>query len=410
MVGLLDVPGEQELPVPRVIGCRSASGGCHRASGLPPGASCVVFLIGVALLGAGCAPRASVGTRAPDRSACTATVTSRAFASVERAITRAGPGDVVCLGGGAYGSRRIDVATSGTAHAPLEIRAAGRVTVGGFRVRADHVTIRGFDITTVPSAGSEVAPGVSLRGTGIVVIGNRIHDTNGDGIACEFVRPSCIDVVIADNLIRHADGTGIVVFGKNDRVERNDVSGSVRVHANDADGIRFFGTGHVLRDNRIHDISASGYASDPPHTDCFQTFDNGKPRTANIVIDRNVCENVDDQCLIATAQQSGTEGRIGRSHTVRFTNNVCHTAGSQALLIEQFPGVTVSRNVFSDTIRYRAAIFLDGSIDGAFVDNIVNGDLLAYELDTSSARGFRAARNMRRGGTAAAPTQPGFVP
>jgi hypothetical protein len=70
----------------------------------------------------------------------------------------------------------------------------------------------------------------------------------------------------------------------------------------------------------------------------------------------------------------------------------------------------VSGNLFADTIRYRAAIFLDGSIDGAFVDNIVDGDLLAYELDTSSARGFRAARNMRRGGTAAAPTQPGFVP
>ena len=396
--------------MPRVSGCGPASGGCHRASGLTPGKSCAAFLIGIALLGAGCAPHASFRTRAPDRSNCTTTVTSRASAAVERAITRAAPGDVVCLGAGAYGSRPIDVANSGTARAPLEIRASGRVIVGGFRVRADHVTIRGFDITAGPSAGSQVAPGVSLRGTGLVVIANRIHDTNGDGIACEFVRPSCIDVIIADNMIRHADGTGIVVFGENDRVERNDVSASVRVHANDADGIRFFGTGHVLRGNRIHDISASGYASDPPHTDCFQTFDNGKPRTTNIVIDKNVCENVDDQCLIATAQQSGTEGRIGRSHTLRFTNNVCRTAGSQALLIEEFPGVTVSRNVFADTIRYRAAIFLDGSIEGAFVGNIVNGDLLAYELDTSSARGFRATHNMRRGGTPAAPTQPGVVP
>jgi hypothetical protein len=316
----------------------------------------------------------------------------------------------VCLEAGAYGSRPIDVATSGTARAPLEIRASGKVTLGGFRIRADHVTIKGFDITAGAPEGFEVAPGISLKGTGLVVIGNHIHDTNGDGVACESSRPSCIDAIIADNVIRHADGTGIVVFGKNDRVERNDVSGSVRVHANDADGIRFFGTGHVLRGNRIHDISAAGYASDPPHTDCFQTFDNGKPRTANIVIDRNICDNVDAQCLIATAQQSGTEGLIGRSHTLRFTNNVCRTAGSQALLIEEFPGVTVRQNVFADTIRYRAAIFLDGSINGAFVNNIVNGDLLAYEVDASSARGFRAARNVRRGGTPAAPTQPGVVP
>ena len=279
-----------------------------------------------------------------------------------------------------------------------------------FAFRADHVTIRGFDITAGPPDTSEAAPGVSLKGTGLVVIENRIRDTNGDGVACESSRPSCVDVIIADNLIRRADGTGIVVFGENDRVERNDVSGSVRVHANDADGIRFFGTGHVLRGNRIHDISAAGYASDPPHTDCFQTFDNGKPRTANIVIDRNVCDNIDDQCLIATAQLSGTEGRIGRSHTLRFTNNVCRTAGSQALLIEEFPGVSVSGNVFADTIRYRAAIFLDGSIDGAFVNNIVNGDLLAYELDPSSAQGFRAAGNVRQGGTPAAPKQPGIVP
>ena len=129
-------------------------------------------LVGVAVVLAGCAHDAGSGARAPDDGHCSATATASAAGSAARAIASAGPGDVICLEAGSYGSRPIVVARSGTAAAPIEIRASGEATVGGFRVQADHVTIRGFEVTPGPSDRRGVAPGISLAGTGLVVTAN----------------------------------------------------------------------------------------------------------------------------------------------------------------------------------------------------------------------------------------------
>jgi Right handed beta helix region len=334
---------------------------------------------------------------------CTERVTTSDREALDDALANAMPGKVVCVEGGTYGTEPVVIDRSGREDAPITVRAVGRTVIGGAQIRADYVTITGFDVTGSAPVGESV-PGIALQGVGLEVSGNLVHDTGGDGIACDSAAPSCTRSVIARNRIRRADGSGIVVFGEDNEVIGNDVAESVRGSATDADGIRFFGTGHVLQSNRIHDISDDGYTGEPPHTDCFQTFDNGKPPTVDVVIDGNICDNVDHQCLIATAEESGEAGEIGRSNSLRFTNNICRNAGAQALLIQEFPNTLVAFNVFADTIQYRAAVFENGSIDATFVDNIIDGSYAAYEVDGSSAPGFEVSNNLRR------VSQPGGVP
>ena len=64
------------------------------------------------------------------------------------------------------------------------------------------------------------------------------------------------------------------------------------------------------------------------------------------IIADNVCRNVDHQCLIATAEEAGEQGDIGRSHGIEFTGNVCEVEGSQAVLVRWFPDVVVQGNSF----------------------------------------------------------------
>jgi hypothetical protein len=353
-------------------------------------------------------PGTSGGARGPapsfPGSECTATADGRTPRAIEDAVAEAEPGDVVCVRPGVYDSGAVELRRSGKSDAPIEVRALGRVVLENVRIDAKHVSFIGFEITSPPDrAGDGLTPGISLRGTGLVVSDNFVHDTAGDGIACVQRSPSCVDAVISRNTVRGADGTGIVVSGRSNRVARNEVSESVRIRASDADGIRFFGTGHVIRSNRVHDISDDGYPGDAPHTDCFQTFDNGKPPTSDVLIDGNICDNVAHQCLIATAEQSGELGVIGRSHSLRFTNNICRNLGAQGVLVEQFPDVVVAFNAFADTIGFRAASFLSGSSQGAFLNNIVDGSYPAYELDDSSAPGWVAEGNLRALGSPGVP-------
>ncbi|MGH7540901.1 MAG: hypothetical protein ACRELC_07880 [Gemmatimonadota bacterium] len=169
--------------------------------------------------------------------------------AIESDIADAAPGDVVCVRSGFYDSGPVEIRRSGRPDAPIEVRALGRVVLRNVVIDANHVSLIGFEVTSPPGgvAGDEPTPGVSLRGTGIAVSRNLVHDTAGDGIACARKSPSCVDAVISRNVVQRADGSGIDVLGRDDRVVRNDVSGSVRVRANDADVIRFFGSGHVIR-------------------------------------------------------------------------------------------------------------------------------------------------------------------
>lgn len=106
--------------------------------------------------------------------------------------------------------------------------------------------------------------------------------------------------------------------------------------------MRFYGSGHRITDNTISDISAEGYHS-PPHPDCFQTLDNSKPPTFDVVISGNTCRNVDAQCLIATGDQDGNRGAPAGVPSITFAGNMCANNGAQAVNVRHWPNVVVTR-------------------------------------------------------------------
>jgi hypothetical protein len=307
---------------------------------------------------------------------CTHVVDDLGTAELRLAV--ADPGDVLCFAGDAFAGADLTVKRSGADAVPI-VLLGDSTAIHSITVKANYVSVEQFAVT-----GGD---GIVLDGHGLSVKRNTVRDAQIDGISCDG---DCTDLLIDGNVVERADGTGISVRGARIAVRNNDVSGSVRGKANDADGMRFFGSDIEISSNRVHDISDRGYASDPPHTDCFQTFDNGgKPPTRDVVIANNRCTNVAHQCLIATAEEAGQAGEVGRSEGIRFDGNTCDVGGSQAVYLSWFPNVEVLGNTFSGIGMDRAVYLENHSTDATLSGNTVTGTFPLVEADASSEPGLQ---------------------
>ncbi|MGH3803667.1 MAG: right-handed parallel beta-helix repeat-containing protein, partial [Pseudonocardiaceae bacterium] len=268
---------------------------------------------------------------------CTRTITRSD--EVATAVKTASPADTLCFTGGDLVDADVTMSRSGTSDAPIRLVSNG-ATVYNVRITADHIVIEGFTV-----AGGD---GLLLEGAGITAQHNTIRDTQRSGIACM----PCTDSTIASNTVQHASTTGIYITGQRITVNGNTVSETVARDDGDADGVRFFGTGHRITGNTIRDISARGYSA-PPHPDCFQTFDHA-PSTFDVVISDNTCQNVDAQCLIATDDQPGSSDAPAGYPSITFVGNTCATTGAQAINLRRWPNVEVRQNRFSGPGLQRA--------------------------------------------------------
>ncbi len=307
---------------------------------------------------------------------CTHTITQTD--EVPAALDAASPGDTLCFAGGDLADADMTMTRSGTRDAPIRLVSNG-ATVDNVHIRADHIVIDGFTV-----AGGD---GLLLQGTGLAAQHNTIRDTQRGGITC---RP-CFDSSIASNTVQRATTTGIYITGRRITVNGNAVSETVARDDGDADGMRFFGTGHRITSNTIRDISARGYAA-PPHPDCFQTFDHN-PSTYDVVISGNLCENVDSQCLIATDDQPGSSEVPAGSPSITFVDNTCASNGAQAINLRRWPNVEVRQNRFSGSGLRRAILIADGSTGCAVIGNTTAGGVPTVEIDSASRPGFRQDGN-----------------
>lgn len=341
-------------------------------------------LLGLVLLVAGCTSYPSgqepSGVQGHQNlpSGCTRMVT-RAD-DVPMALDAAVPGSTVCFSGGDFADTDVMMTRSGTAEAPITLAADG-ATVHEVQIKADHVTLEGF---TVTGGG-----GVLLQGDGIIARNNIVHDTQQGGITCG----PCTDSTIESNTMTHVATNGIDITGQRITVHANTISNTtVGAHGGDADGMRFYGNGHRITDNTIFDISAEGYAS-PPHPDCFQTLDNSKPPTFDVVISGNTCRNVDAQCLIATGDQGGNSGAPSGVPSITFVGNMCANNGAQAVNVRRWPNVVVRQNTFSGPNLTRAVLIAEDSTGCTVVDNTTTGGRPTVEVDASSRQGSHVDDN-----------------
>ncbi len=314
----------------------------------------------------------------PDQ--CTAWATTPADATT--ALTTAEPGDTVCFSGTELAETDLTLQNSGTPQAPITL-LGNTTVVQSVAVSADHVTVDGFT--------TRAGDGLVLEGDGLTARGNTVLDAADEGISCA----RCTDSILERNAVAGAGGVGISIDGERIAVRDNEINTIVAREAGYADGIHFFGADHVLTGNTVRDIKNDGYPR-PPRTTCFWTDDRERPPTVNVEITNNRCINVDHQCLVASAEDAGSRGAVGRSHTLRFHDNVCATAGSPAVLIRWFPHVEVNSNEFRSSQSRLGVSIRDGSVNATVLDNRFAGDYPMVEIDDTSSPGFTADGNLAR--------------
>lgn len=217
---------------------------------------------------------------------------SEPFETIDKAISVVSPGEAVLVKSGTYtGDFEIDV--SGSSGSPITFMGEPGTKLvtdksqnnASVWIRADYVTLRGFD----------VEGNIHVQGHFNIVEENYVHDSwEKVGIffsAEERNSADCTNNIARSNTIERAVGQGLYLEGRDHQLLNNDVSRTQDTapdgsNQTDADGMRFFGSGHLVKGNYIHDIWQTDMEG-APHIDIMQTFQEAH----DIVFDGNVMHN-----------------------------------------------------------------------------------------------------------------------
>lgn len=331
--------------------------------------------------------------------------------TIQKAAETMLPGESVTVLSGIY-DERVQVTRSGTFGAPITFQASGAVSMHGFTVKANYVTINGFDITDTPDDPAD-GIGIFVQGTNCIIENNYVHYATRGGILL-YTSPGNFsetsNCIVRNNRLYRNAMNGVDVNGRNHLIEANEVWGTIQYHPRwqnppdwvDADGMLIHGSGHVFRKNYIHDIHYGILENINPHIDCFQTFgdDPYSEVASNVVFEKNTCVNLDAQSPYEVGQgfmigdasnltirnnviQAYRNVNAVRSTNLRIVNNVFTGAisstvvyGPSAVTLSESPNATVKNNVFYDTPGH--SIYLRDSVSQQGLDVGYNS---AYRSD-----------------------------
>ncbi len=283
--------------------------------------------------------------------------------TIQKCHNVATAGDKCLVASGEYTTSPINITRPG-----ITFECLGNCTTRKFTVSANNTTIRGFYITDTPT--SKDGFGISISSSGCVIENNHIFYMIYGGIT---LSPTSSDCIVKNNKLERNSQLGIEVNGRNNLIEGNEIWGSIQYHPRwtdppswvDADGMRFFGSGHIFRSNYIHDINYGVPENVNPHIDCFQTWEDSNHETVrNILFERNYCIN-------QTAQSEDEQGQgfmiEGKAKNITIRNNI----------IQAFRGInsfkTSDLKVFNNLfIGSTTAIAGESHTMGFFVDNNEN--------------------------------------
>jgi hypothetical protein len=333
-----------------------------------------------------------------------------AWATIQHAANAMQPGDTVIVLAGNY-NQRVSVSRSGQNGKPITFQAlaGATVTMKGFQVNASYIQIVGFDITN-HNQTDQTAWGIYLIGSHNTLSKNNIHDLCAEGIYVSGNgNPNSTGT--ANNIISHNsfirdEMAGAQIEGQNNLVAYNTISGTLQYPANcytrngaDADGLRFFGNGHVFRSNTVENIPIPGSQYNPnPHTDCFQSWG---PAT-NMTFDSNMCQ----WPAPGTSSSGGSnhigmvENFAGKVSNLLFMNNVFVNM-YQGLLVDGDGGSNITGLHFDnntvDNVKQEGVVLIHNVPATQIINNIFcnvgsGGD--NYLAADSSSNNFKATDNV----------------
>ena len=299
--------------------------------------------------------------------------------TIQKGADTARAGDTIVVSAGNY-DERVQVTNSGKSGAPIIYQASGAVTMEGFTVKADYITIKGFEITNTPD-DPQNGYGIFLEGSDCDLENNYVYFATRGGILL-FADPTneaaTSHCIVRNNRLDRNSQYGIDVNGMDQLVEGNEIWDSIQYHPKwlnppswvDADGVRFFGSGHILRNNYIHDINYSDPYNKDPHIDCFQTFADANHEAANnIVIEQNRCEN-------DALAHSTDEGGVG--FTMADANNIIIRNNQIDAFVNIFLANSTSISIVNNTLignteqnlsYYPAGVELDSASANTVIEN-----------------------------------------
>jgi hypothetical protein len=290
-----------------------------------------------------------------------------------------GPGQTVIVLAGDY-LERIQVTRSGASGSPITFKAQGTVTMRGFTVKADHISIIGFDISNTPDDWQD-GVGIFLQGSSCNIEDNYVHFATRGGIALYAApesRADTSDCVVRNNRLYRNAMAGIELAGRDHLIEGNEIWGTIQYHPNwsnppswvDADGMRFFGSGHTIRQNYIHDISFDDPENVNPHIDCFQTWGHsGQEPATNIVFEQNHCEALTSQAI----HENGHGFMLADASNLIIRNNIIEAYGGVNTGGGGNHHLTIVNNVFANDLAfqlYPGGVGLDNSPNSIVKNNI----------------------------------------
>ncbi|HEX7556212.1 MAG TPA: choice-of-anchor Q domain-containing protein [Leptolinea sp.] len=333
--------------------------------------------------------------------------------TIQKAANTLAAGDTVLVAAGDYSSQRISITKSGNNTSPITYQAQGQVVMKGFNIVANYINIVGFEIanTDYRRWDYHTSAGIYVKGSYNLLENNYIHDSSLEGI--ELFGPPGDNMITHDNIVRYNrlfrnELVGIDVNGRNNLIEGNEVWRTVQCHPNltriedhasdnngkkcpyypaisnlDADGIRFFGQGHIFRKNNIHDIVLGDIMNGinvnvTPHIDIFQTYAGPSNEIAqNIIFEQNYCENLNVGMYVFMLEgganhlyirnnifkAAGGVNTAGGADYLYVFNNIWANdlaLGSQgqsgAISLNKVPHASVINNIFFDQVGYTVQV------------------------------------------------------
>jgi parallel beta-helix repeat protein len=243
---------------------------------------------------------------------------SSPWKTIQKAANTLTAGQTVIVTAGTY-SERVKVTRSGSSGSPITFQAQGTVVMQGFNIAANYIKVAALEMANSPGTGwsdRSNGTGVYLAGSNNEISGNYIHDTPAVGI---YFTSSSNNNNVSSNRIAYAVECGIYIQGSGNLVASNDISHSRDVGGSDADGIRFFGSGNIVRGNYIHAIMLSDSPGQSPHIDAFQTWG----PASNYVFEQNLIDKDP-----SSDQAFTIEGKYQPTGDIIIRNNVFITRGT----------------------------------------------------------------------------------
>ncbi|MBW2111475.1 MAG: right-handed parallel beta-helix repeat-containing protein [Deltaproteobacteria bacterium] len=256
-------------------------------------------------------------------------------------------GDTCNVASGTY-DERVTINTPGNSGAPITYAASGKVIMKGFTINASYITIRGFEITNTDADWTD-GPGIIVTsGNNCLIENNYVYEATYKGIVTSSSTSSC---TIKNNRLYRNGMVGVEVAGNNNTVEGNEIWGTIQHHPKwpnppgaDADGIRFFGSGHVIRNNHIHDITYNDPENVDPHIDCFQTWgDSWNQAGSDIVFEKNLCVALESHATRENGHGFMLQGASG----LVIRNNIIRTFGGINTGGGECSNLTIINNLFA---------------------------------------------------------------